>query len=283
MSTVAKIFVVLNLALAVAFLGASATFLGYLDSYKTKYEGEQTSHDATKKAAKMAADEAIAKLTDVQTKLNAANTDLTAANNYSTALKGAYAQLTEAYGILNASLSKANSALDVAQKTIQSGRDLADELTKSRETLKGALDLANDEKTAAIRMQAQLQANLDDAQTQVKDLQAKLADAQTTLQRRDFELETIKRRIPGVTDMVGVAQPAHSGKILNVDNDANIVVISLGSEDGVKVGYMDTVSRGSHYVGQIEITNASTKMSTGRSLKKLEKSSISVGDEVTGK
>ncbi len=283
MSTVAKIFVVLNLALAVAFLGASATFLGYLDSYKTKYEGEQKDHDTTKKAAKMAADEAVTKLTDVQDKLNKANTDLTAANNYSTALKGAYAQLTEAYGILNASLSKATSSLAVAQTTIQSGRALADELGKDRDKLKESLNLANDEKTAAIRMQAQLQANLDDTQVQLKDVQAKLAETQASLQRTQFELETIKRRLPGVTDMVGAAQPAQSAKVLNVDNAANIVVISLGSEDGVKAGFAYTVSRGSHYVGQIEITSVSSKMSTGRSRKDLEKMPVNVGDDVTSK
>src|SRR5436190_24332916 len=36
MSTVAKVFVVLNLLLAVAFLGAAATHLGYDDSYRKK-------------------------------------------------------------------------------------------------------------------------------------------------------------------------------------------------------------------------------------------------------
>ena len=41
MSTVAKFFVVLNLVLAVVFLGAASTFLGYMDSNLKKYTDEK--------------------------------------------------------------------------------------------------------------------------------------------------------------------------------------------------------------------------------------------------
>ena len=38
MSTLAKVFVVLNLLLAVAFLGAAAAFLGHSDNWKAKHD-----------------------------------------------------------------------------------------------------------------------------------------------------------------------------------------------------------------------------------------------------
>ncbi len=46
MSGVAKILIVLNLVLAIAFLGAAATFLGVQESYKLRWEKDTAEKDA---------------------------------------------------------------------------------------------------------------------------------------------------------------------------------------------------------------------------------------------
>src|SRR5262245_52773770 len=139
MSTVAKIFVVLNLALAVAFLGAAATFLGYLDSFKKKYDDEVVSHRKTKDEAAAAAQLKQADLDKALARVNEMNTQLSTANTQATTIKNAYGVLVEAYAAMNTSLTKATSAIEIAQQTIKSGRDLADQLAKDRTALKDAL------------------------------------------------------------------------------------------------------------------------------------------------
>jgi hypothetical protein len=75
-------------------------------------------------------------------------------------------------------------------------------------------------------------------------------------------------------------QPAHEGQVLSADSAANVAVISLGSEDGVRPGFKYTVSRGSQYVAMIEITDVQAKQAAGRSVKSLQKSAIQKGDRV---
>ena len=75
-------------------------------------------------------------------------------------------------------------------------------------------------------------------------------------------------------------QPAHSGRILASDNDANVYVISLGEEDGVKAGFQYIVSRGSDYIATIQITDVQAKQSAGRAIKSLSKGAINRGDKV---
>ncbi len=59
-----------------------------------------------------------------------------------------------------------------------------------------------------------------------------------------------------------------------------MAVISLGSEDGVRPGYRYTVSRGSTYVGVIEITDVQARQSAGRAIKSLQKENLQRGDTV---
>ena len=60
----------------------------------------------------------------------------------------------------------------------------------------------------------------------------------------------------------------------------HVAIISLGAEDGVKPGHRYTVSRGSTYVGTLEITDVQAPQSAARSTKNLEKSNLKRGDRV---
>ena len=89
----------------------------------------------------------------------------------------------------------------------------------------------------------------------------------------------IARRPYGIDDDP-LDQPDHAGEVLLVDAAANVTVISLGLEDGVRVGYRYVVSRGASYVALLEITDVQAKESAGRSIMSLQRSDIKVGDRV---
>ena len=93
--------------------------------------------------------------------------------------------------------------------------------------------------------------------------------------RLRFQLEALARS--GAT-VPAAEQPAQRAKVLAADNDANVVVISVGAEDGVKVGFTYTVSRGNSYVATLKITKVDAKLSSGSV--SLGKSPVAANDDV---
>ena len=114
---------------------------------------------------------------------------------------------------------------------------------------------------------------------QKQALSAQLEDTKHKLRAAQLTAETAVSRAGGAGD-VPMDQPAHAGQILSVDNSANVAIISLGAEDGVRPGFRYTVSRGNQYVTMIEITDVQAKQSAGRSIKTLQKADIQRGDRV---
>lgn len=278
MSTVAKVFVVLNLLLAVAVLGAAAAFLGHSDNWKARHDTLKQMSTATE--TKLNADIADQKRanTDLTVQVAAANTAKDKAIAAEQAITEAYGQLKKGYDESNASYLTATRSLLTSSNTIAEMRKLIDELWKERDALKDKLSQANDAMTAAIQGENKANNALEAATTQLNDTLAKLATTEGELQRKTFQLESIIRANPGIGN--GTEQPSQTGKVLLSDNQANIVVISLGSEDGVKNGFRYTVSRGASFVATIEITNVMAKSAAGRVLNGMSKSPVQPGDDL---
>ncbi len=76
-------------------------------------------------------------------------------------------------------------------------------------------------------------------------------------------------------------RPGASGaRVLATDGRANVHVISLGAEDGVKLGSTYGVSRGSEYIGTLKITHVQAKQAAGSSVAELPRGDIRRGDRV---
>lgn len=278
MSTVAKVFVVLNFLLAALFLGSAAAVLGHSDNWKKRYEALQDS--SNKEIGQLKADVAAreGQITKLQGDKVTAEGERSKARQEADTLKTQNESILKAYNELNSSMAAATRANQVAQATIQQSRDLVNELQKERQTLIDNLTKANEEKIAAVKMQNQLELNVADLSAQQKSTEAKLSESELKLQRTTFELESIKRANPGIG--AGSEQPWQTAKVLAADNEANIVVISIGSEDGVKAGFRYTVSRGNQYVATIEITTVNAKQSAGRVVNNMRKGPVAPGDDV---
>jgi hypothetical protein len=278
MSTIAKVFVVLNLVLAVAFLGAAATFLGYVDSFRTKLTVEETAHANTRK-------EKDARIASLETEIASLKGQVTTAQGArDTAqtkeqeVRAGYEQLKTQYDALSAAHQRATASLTVAQDTIRALSALKDQLQQDAMTKSEALRAAEDERAAAVKAMNQAQLDLDNTRAQMRELEQKLSACEEARARLQFAYEAAARG--GGTGGPGEPQPAQTGKVLAADPRTNIVVISLGSEDGVKAGYRYVVSRGSAYVGTIEVTSTEAKQSAARSIRDLQKSEVRAGDDV---
>lgn len=261
MSTVAKVFVVLNFLLAALFLGSAAATLGHSDHWKARH-GTDTSRlqkdlDNEKGRSKALESE----LAKAQSDKNVADQSAAERKREAETLQTQNATLKEKFDSLLAAHAAATRALQIAQATIDNTQKLVTVLQDSRKTDIDNLTKALDEKNSAVKMQNALEANLADATTQLKDALAKLSTTETALQRAKFQLEDWERRYPGGGSS---EQPYQTAKVLTADKASNIVVISIGSEDGVQVGFKYTVSRGNQYVATITIMSTQAKMAAGK-------------------
>jgi hypothetical protein len=73
--------------------------------------------------------------------------------------------------------------------------------------------------------------------------------------------------------------PAVRGKVLAINKD-NLVELSLGTDDGLRVGHTVEVFRASSYLGRVEVLSTSNDKSVGKILPDFRKGRIQEGDDV---
>jgi hypothetical protein len=276
MSTVAKVFVVLNLLLAVAFLGSAATILGNQDAYKSKLESERTLHAGTIAEKDRALTEAHNREVELSRQINEARAQAQAARAEADARKAANDQMAAENAKLAAAYEASARALLVANNTIKEIRSQIEALQNERTTLIQKVQTAEKNAADAVSVQNKLELDMENATAQLQDLKAKLNAAEEETRQLRFSVETSQRT--GTPASAG-QQPAHRAKVLAADNEMNIVVISLGAEDGVKVGFRYTISRGNRYVGTLVIDKTEAKLASGHLDRGLSTGPVNVGDD----
>jgi septal ring factor EnvC (AmiA/AmiB activator) len=277
MSLFAKIMVVVNLLLAVAFLAAAGTLLGAAEDYKAKYIGLDTQSKDQIAALNKQVDERESKLkeaanrfADSERQRVVAESNLKNLSGQNEQLAGANSQLRTDYDKLAAAQVDLQTKLSDLNKQIDTTRN---ELAASETARKAAEDkgkasadeiarLTQDKETAEKSLQA-----AETARTQVtKDLD----ESRVTLERYRKD----KGNLPG-----GVAMKDVHGVVQAVDNRVDIYVISVGSKDGVQAGYEFTVYRGNEYVSTIVIDKVFPNYSSGTTKPGTKRRDVMAGDE----
>jgi predicted nuclease with TOPRIM domain len=277
MSTVAKILVVLNLFLAVGFLGASATFLGVQENYKVqlaetseKMQGEIDDLSAQKqKLGKDLSDQKA-----LSAEKQAANEGLTAQTESQeqefTRLREVHNQLLGQYERLSQTSSDLQSTIDslLADKNRLIGeKDGA--LTEKR----GAVD----DKNVAVTEQKRLENEILGLQDQIAELETRFMANAEKLANTELVVALYEEKFGTISGKLGV--PAIAAFVADVNNDLNIVLLSVGSDDKVKVGYEFTIYRNNEYVGRVVIDKVEKDHCSGYSKKEVERLPIGKGDK----
>lgn len=277
MSVVARILIVLNLVLAVVFLGASATFLGQKESWKKRHEVDTAklkeevadlTNQVSAKEAKFREQEQEANnfknsAGEMRAKMEQAETDLqTFTDNYNR-LQADHERLSKTYqdalknnDNLRSDLNAANSAKETAQ-------------AEARQ----ATETANN----AVTEQKRLESELMDAQDQIAALEKKIVELSGEIESAGVVLQAYKDKYGEISETV--SPPPLAAKVSAVDEKLNIVVLSIGKDDGVKPGFTFTVYRGDKYVGKVVVDDVAKDHCSGYSKKELQQGSIQVGDD----
>jgi septal ring factor EnvC (AmiA/AmiB activator) len=281
MGTFAKIFIVVNLVLAVVFLGAASTLLGTAEDYKGKHDTLLKETDAQKK--KM--DDEIKSLRGDMSKYKAEKTQWM---NRNEELETRIQRENETYKTLIAKFNvtiETNTKLeqDLAQlngnleKAMAQNTVLEQQFTTAQADMRKAKDDADN-----------LRNDLEREKATCKNLAGNLAQAEKENTKVNADnatlsswIEQIKARI-GPAAIAGIRnQAAVSALVARVDEDLNIVLITIGSDDELVIGDIMTVYRGSEYVGKLIIDKRGDDWASGHMDLGLTKSFPQQGDSAS--
>jgi DNA repair exonuclease SbcCD ATPase subunit len=277
MSVVAKILIVLNLVLAVAFLSGAASFHGQKEAWKKTYEDLDAATSTE-----------IADLKEtVQAKEGDFRQQQQKANDYKNERDTAIAKVEQADAAnvqLKENFNRLQADLGRLSETYKQALAQIDQLRNDKNTLINEKDVALTEKRDAI-------GKMNDAQVEQKRLESELMDLtdkaaglekQIVAMAKEIEsagvmLQAYKDKFGTITEWINV--PALTAKVTGVNAEHNIVILSIGMDDGVKAGYEFTLYRGDKYVGKVIVDDVQKDHCSGYSKKELQAGDIAVGDD----
>lgn len=279
MSPIGKIFVVLNLLLAGAFLGWAGNALKTTQNWKEKYEQEQKNRtaDLAKK------DEEISKLnvdlnqvTEQQRQFHGERDQKAAEAD---GLRRELDELKSRHDALSASLKKIESTLGDYNNTIAQLNQQKDEAVQKANDAVRSADRAAQEKDSAEAAQRTAEEERKSAETRIADLEGERNQLKDEISKLETRLQVV---IADTNYNRGDVEPAPriDGYVLEVNRDLKLVVINRGSKHEVKEGYTFSIFRGSQFKGQVRINYVQDEMASGVIVGS-EKSPITKGDSAS--
>jgi len=254
MSSMAKIFVVVNLVIIVAVFGSAATLLGAQDDYrKALTETANKARDTHAKQKKMI-DDARAQTASQRTK---AINEMNRANDAEQRFEMAKANSDSANQINvsnGAALERLSGEYNSLRKLYEGQAEMIKTLQSSA---KDADQNYTDKNTAwerAVKEAAQRANRIAELDDSVRTLQAEHKAKMDELRTTKFWLEEMEKRFGSIRgeQIIDV-----EGRVLEVREAVGgvvIVIISIGREDKVTVGSEFKISRGRDFVGFAKVT-----------------------------
>ncbi len=282
MSMVAKILIFVNLALAVAVMGAAGAYLQSAENWRDQFNKKDSDTKAT--------------ILDLQGNLKQTQGNLDEANRKAAAATAAQAAseatvrtlqtnqdlLQKSQTAMQTSLSGLEARIGDLQQNLAAARAANDNLQKEKAQ-------ADDEKRAALEAKAAAETEQKRLENAVANLTGQLdaADKNKAALAEDLEktstsLAIYKEKYPPI----GVQAAPVKGMVLAAEPKTGIYLISVGSKNGLKVADELTISNENGFVASVVVdkvfddkASVMVKRIGGKALKK-DGTEIRQGDKV---
>ena len=283
MSIVARVFVVLNLIISIVFLIFALQIWTAKTKWQKMYETERQQHIQQKASiqervvelsvVKIQEEEVIKfhkqRIRDLQGKVAKANDDV-----------------LRFQGELAESKASVNMHLAANEELLRENNRRADELVRVKGVLlkqQQAVQVAKDNEVKARNEKAEMENELNATKHALSAIQRDKRTVEDDLAISTRRIETLLANGVPVWELLGEdpvsTQPfIPDAQVLAVKPDLNLIMISVGSAQGVKPGFRFTVSRGSNYISQAQVERVYPDMCSARVM--LKKDEVQVHDEV---
>jgi hypothetical protein len=257
MSSMAKIFVVVNLVFGIVAFGSAATLLGATDDYRKGYEEQVAARKALEVSSQQKIDdlelqrsqqtnkasEQLARADQAQQQVEDLNSRLASAESANQTLRSSVDNFSQELGELKA-MNAAN-------------QEFLNKLSGETKTATEQMLNAKAQLDKEIGNRVGLEQQVSELTEQMTTVSATLGDTDRALRQANFWLEKYRVKY-GPLD-----GPEGSAGVVNAVR-GTLVSISVGSADKVRVGDWYALSRGPNYVGRIQITTVDRNLSVGQ-------------------
>ena len=279
MSTLSKVFVVLNFLIAIAFMVASLTL------YAKKIHWVQNAHNTAKESNAVKDElqitqkeyeeyqkEMIKKFTSadgarksLQTQLEGKESDLEREIKTNAQLRADLQDIKTNIGLVETKLKD----LDTRNRELQKAKD---ELQRERDQAVLAREFAEKQAIETVADLKEAEAELLELSKHNHMLVERVMQQDTLLDwayKQGFEPKTVLG--------MGVV-PSVTGRVLEVEEAVGIVILNVGEQNKVKTGMEFVISRGDSYVGKVRVRNIYKDMCSAIIDRKVTKRPIQVAD-----
>lgn len=257
MSSMAKIFVVVNLAFGIVAFGSAATLLGAHDDYKREYE-------KTVDSLKQQRVESQAKIDDLELQrsqqTNKASEQLGRADQLQQQVEDLTTRLAAAESsnqTLRSSVESFAKDLGTQNQLNAANQEFLKRLSDEKNTATEQMLNAKAEKDKEVANRVGLEQQVSELTDQVTTLSAEKGDVERQLREANFWLDKYRVKFGDIKGGEGASGVVNAVK-------GPLVSISVGSADKVRVGDWYAISRGSSYVGRIQIVQVDKNLSVGQ-------------------
>ncbi len=279
-NSIAKVFIVINFVLSAIYLAVTGMFLSQKWDYRQMYLEQSYQSEIKNKALDDSLKETQKRLeliTQTATEARKKNSKIAEENNKliqeNANLQAKNKQHELNYTNISTQISEIRSALTAKDNQIA-------ELQQKEEKYKQEVDLAKKAKDEADNEQQRLQILKD-------NLEGELAEHKRLLQISEKELREAKLVIRAVQnsgvkiDTIGSTVKPLDGEVVAVSDDVPILMLSIGSDQGVEKGYQFTVYRGNKFVGRVIVEEVYKEMSEAKIIRDMTVEKPKKGDKVT--
>lgn len=280
MSSIAKIFIIINFILSIAYMMLAGTLLAQKWDYKTRLI-EQIQKSSIEKEAQ------TNKLKEADAKIESLKRGLEDVTRYSIDLKGTItkqqSELVDAKtqnDNLNEKLAKLEAIYKEINEKIEEKDARISELEASRDKAKEQAEDFNRQKESAEEEKLVVE-------TELNNIKGEIAEKEKLVQMQQKELLEVRQIISAAKkrginlDTLYSKEKPLDGFITAVSSKLPLVMISLGSDDNIEKGYQFTVYRGSSYIGTVTVEDVYKDASAARIVKDKTRQRIQKGDSVT--
>ena len=262
MSSIGKIFVIVNLVLSLLVLGAAGAMLKKTDVTTKQYE--QTLADLN--AAKADLETARGEFAERERSLNAdkaklsqdkesADVDRQTADNKAMKLEADNQQLRDAVTKINSSLQALDATFSSTQQRVI---ELTDQNAQVRDQMMAAKESANKAEEARGKAEAQVQG----LEREIAQLKEGMDTTSGQLAMASKQLEVAKAAGFDVTSLV--AMPRIDATVAEVNDQYSFVILDKGRKDNVERGFTFDVHRDGQYLGRVKVDEIFDNYSTAR-------------------
>jgi septal ring factor EnvC (AmiA/AmiB activator) len=253
MSTISKVFIVVNVVLSVFLLGTVAAILAKSEDFRGKYLAEQKAKTDIEADLNGQLDSVRGDLGNRDTENRRLVNSVSELEAQNQSLKAERDQVRADNNQFRNDLSGLNTSLSALQTQLSDveGRNKA--LMDNNEQYRQDKATAESAKESAEEDRARLEGDLERRDSDVAELERKLVEVSGQRDNLLAEREALAAAGVEVEKIVGNVVPKIEGQVAQVGSD--FVVLNVGQDDGVLQGFPFDVYRGRDYIGRVVVTD----------------------------